>query len=396
MKNQNNNELKTQITISRQRSLSGSSLNRLGSRRSSQSIIIAALDDHYHYDHKHKYETIDVKEIENHPIDQTPIVDDMDPTDLNPHYNLTFSWIFTILHSLGGIYFGYSISCMNNLGVPILQDIMKITNKVDYVNALADTMLYYGIGKMIGSILAGSLQNRFGKLKLLVFSEIFNLVSAILLVIPVLWVFLIGRAVQGFYAAFLSSMAPRLVFECFPIHSRGSRSGFYALMLFLSIFIGQSLGSIFGEEFLSDNWRIFMIFPGVISLIRIFLVLLFFRHDSPEYYALNPKTTFEESKPAIIEIIQKFYKYKEHMQTKLINLEKVKNSQVDKYESTFIELLQKNFSKQKRWAFLALMGINLFMASSGNILVEIYSTTVFDQIYGKGSGYQISSFVGLA
>lgn len=40
----------------------------------------------------------------------------------NEDYRMVYSWAYAIIHAFGGFYFGYAMTCMNNLAKPIIQD----------------------------------------------------------------------------------------------------------------------------------------------------------------------------------------------------------------------------------------------------------------------------------
>jgi len=81
------------------------------------------------------------------------------------------------IHCISGFYFGWSMTCMNNLGKPILKRGMGYTDSGEIASWLGNINLAYGIGKMFGSLLAGAIQKRTGKLNLLYLAEPFNIIS---------------------------------------------------------------------------------------------------------------------------------------------------------------------------------------------------------------------------
>ena len=84
---------------------------------------------------------------------------------LNPNPNFK-KWkivLFIFTHCVSAIYYGYHMVCMNNLGTPIMKYGMNITDKTEISHMLGSVTLAFGIGKMIGSILGGTLQKSYGK-----------------------------------------------------------------------------------------------------------------------------------------------------------------------------------------------------------------------------------------
>ena len=81
----------------------------------------------------------------------------------NPNFKKWKILLFIFTHCISGIYYGYHMVCINNLGTPILQYGMNITDKTEISNMLGSLTLFFGMGKMIGSVLGGTFQKSLGK-----------------------------------------------------------------------------------------------------------------------------------------------------------------------------------------------------------------------------------------
>jgi sugar phosphate permease len=202
--------------------------------------------------------------------------------DLNPKYSGFRAYTFLVLHCISGFYFGYSMTCLNNLGKPILRD-MGISDEADISSGLGKLNLAFGLTKVVASILGGSYQKSVGKLNLLLITEPLGILSTVLCCMDNIWIFSVGRVFNAFYLGFQSTCTPRLIMECFPTARRGSCTAMYGFFVCLGTASSFSLGQ-FGDNNLEDYWRYMLIFPAVLSVIRIAALLIFFPHDSPIHY----------------------------------------------------------------------------------------------------------------
>ena len=71
------------------------------------------------------------------------------------------------------------MSCLNNLGKPIIQESFGVYDgdEIDHLNGVFN--LCFGAGKVVGSLVAGSLAKIYGKHFLLYFADFWNIVSCI-------------------------------------------------------------------------------------------------------------------------------------------------------------------------------------------------------------------------
>lgn len=201
----------------------------------------------------------------------------------NPDYRPCFIYSYLLVHCISGFYFGYQMTILNNLGKPILHDVFGLENIKD---SLANMTLGFGLGKMVGSIVAGGIQKKLGKLKVLYIGEIFNLFSAVCVGICItyqsVWLLLISRVLVGVMCGFNTSTAPRLILECFPTKMRGI-GGIFSNSVAFGVMLSFCLGYLL-EDYLSNFWYVFLLAPSVISLLRMAILVTAFRFETPIYY----------------------------------------------------------------------------------------------------------------
>ena len=80
----------------------------------------------------------------------------------NKKYSHFYAWSYVLLQASVGLYFGYALTCMNNLGGPIIEGGLNLHN-MEFTNVLADQNLYFGLGKVIMSVLTGALADKYGR-----------------------------------------------------------------------------------------------------------------------------------------------------------------------------------------------------------------------------------------
>jgi hypothetical protein len=81
----------------------------------------------------------------------------------NKDYSCLRVHILVFLQSFSGFYFGYSMTVLNSLGTNIL-DMSFGVHAADSQNSwLGNFNLAYGVGKILGSVLAGAIQKHLGK-----------------------------------------------------------------------------------------------------------------------------------------------------------------------------------------------------------------------------------------
>lgn len=184
-------------------------------------------------------------------------------------FSSCYSNTFLMIHCISAFYYGFSMTVMNNLGKPIIEKGMGIKGEKSIAEWLANINLSFGIGKMFGSITAGAIQKRLGKLGTLYLAEPVNIIGVSLQVIPNIWCFLFGRILNGFYCGFNTTTAPRLIIECYPTEQRGWKTSIYSLAVCVGVCSSFCIGYAFGNEKLENYWQFFVVLPYCLALLRI-------------------------------------------------------------------------------------------------------------------------------
>lgn len=133
--------------------------------------------------------------------------------------------------------------------------------------------------------------SEYSRRKLLILADIFTILGSFLTTIELFSVFLLGRLVLGLAVGINGPIAPIYIREMSPKEisgKMGSCSG-----------IGSSFGKLLGFALAfglplpisedSDFCRFMYCVPGLLSVVRLTWLTLFFTHDPPKYYVLRDK-----------------------------------------------------------------------------------------------------------
>ena len=75
-------------------------------------------------------------------------------------------------------------------------------------------------------------------------------------------IFMVGRALCGFYLGFVTVLSPRMISECFPVSKRGVATGAFAILLSIGSFLALSMGKFLSKKFLDNYWQYILLVPA--------------------------------------------------------------------------------------------------------------------------------------
>lgn len=128
---------------------------------------------------------------------------------INPKFSICNFYFFMIIHSASGLYCGANFAFGANFGKPVIKSLFGLIGD-DEVDYWLDVITwYFGIGQLVGYILAGSIAKLFGKHYCLYFSEIFNIISLLLIFFSNKNLLVCSRMLAGITFGFNSILTPR-------------------------------------------------------------------------------------------------------------------------------------------------------------------------------------------
>ncbi|KAL3080562.1 hypothetical protein niasHS_013756 [Heterodera schachtii] len=187
---------------------------------------------------------------------------------------------------------GYHIGCINipadlikewftesykhMKGVPITVEEMEST--------WAFAVGIFAIGGMFGGIMVGTVADRLGRRKSLLYNNILAIIAAALMTLAkymnVYYLIIIGRFIIGLNVGLNSGLSPMYLIEISPNNLRGSIGSLHQLFITISILASQIIGlpQIFGT---TNRWPLIFAFTLVPVLFQ--LCALPFCPESPKY-----------------------------------------------------------------------------------------------------------------
>lgn len=215
--------------------------------------------------------------------------------------------MYGVLASTAGIYFGYFQSIFNPLGAKLL----RLHYVVDDVNAYYGNLnLFFPIGAGIGCIIAGILASKVGRVRTVIGCEVYILIIYGLMLIDNIWMLNVTRFLSGIAAGVTSTLGPISTTECLPKKWTGPFGVMMYIWLTLFIIVTSAMGLIWKSnddgsmDALTDNWRYVLTWPACFAVLRLFLYLVWFRAETPQYFLdkYGPEDSLEDVRYSISKI----------------------------------------------------------------------------------------------
>lgn len=137
-----------------------------------------------------------------------------------------------IFGALGGLLFGFDTGVISG-AIEFIQDVMGL-------DALQTGSAVSGVlfGAIIGSIVIGTLSDKLGRRKLILFSALVFFVGSLLCAFSPNFIFLVAaRIILGLAVGAASSLIPTYLSELAPSEKRGQISGLFQFMVIFGIFL---------------------------------------------------------------------------------------------------------------------------------------------------------------
>ena len=143
---------------------------------------------------------------------------------------------------------------------------------------------------MIGSLIGGSLADKFGRKKAMTINAVYAIVCLLITsscrLVDSVWLLIIGRVLIGVNAGVNCSVAPVYIIEIAPLEKRGA----FGTMFQLGVTGGSVLSQIIGLPWFMGNWDLWpvlLLLGAFMPLLQ--LVLIPFCPESPLWLARNGK-----------------------------------------------------------------------------------------------------------
>ena len=319
----------------------------------------------------------------------------------NPKFSLCKQWIYILIHSTMGFYFGYAMTALNNLGTPIFSS-MGVEEK-DQINIKGNVSYCFGIAKLIASQIVGSYAHKIGRKNMLVINEIFNIASMIQIffIKDSVWYFYAQRSLVGVYLGVGTVQSPRMLLECFPSKTKGLASGFFGGSIGIGVAVSYSLGQIFGGH-LKNIWEYCQLAPAVITLLRLLMIIVFFNFDTPVQYA-QKASNIDEIKEKVLYVCEQFYQKNDEITNQIEYLDnRIENN--DLVPTSFFKLLKTTFcNKDTKYSQAAVQIYSVFGQVCPACMTDIFTVDLFKRLSEKSItdadpsfGIEVNFYSGIA
>ena len=286
--------------------------------------------------------------------------------------------------SLGAFFLGYKLGETNLL----LVDLQHL-----YSWSSSETTVYTGLlnalvpmGAILGAILSGNF-TKFGRRWGLVYADLIGITGSFICIFigSMPYPQIIGRFISGISAGINSQLVPLYINELTPMEISGFMGCFFQAFLnfgiLLSYLMGLGIPDDEADYDTSSNWWIFVfLFPVITCMIRLLLLLFYYKFDTP--FSLMKLRKEEE----IAEVMKKIYKIEFINKTLEKIDEKIKNYREVSYTEVFTIYRSRLLLGLILMASQQLSGVNAVVTESSTLYAaigdssEVKILTIFNSI----------------
>lgn len=202
-----------------------------------------------------------------------------------------YLWFISLVATIGGLMFGFDIGIISG-AIPFIQPYFG-WNELQLGWGVSSIL----VGAIIGAFGTGSLTEKYGRKRLLIYVALFFAISCAGMALARTQTFFISfRVLGGLAVGSVSVLSPMYVAEVAPPKIRGTLITIYQLAITLGILISYLVN--FALHDIDNNWR-WMFATGLLPSI-VFFVGLFFIPESPRWLI---KAGFKEKARMVLERI---------------------------------------------------------------------------------------------
>jgi len=293
-----------------------------------------------------------------------------------------------VILGLGGFYYGYYVACMNALTKPILSGVLGYDpDSSSYTTMSGMVNFIFAIGAFVGVFLTGNTADKFGRRFWLYGGEILSLIVIAPYMIASIEVHLIARFFSGMVAGINVSIFTVILSEGLPSRLCGLGNGLGYVALTIGVVLSYLNQNIWDYQSLTKYWRLFLLYPKILSVIRLCIFPFLFKKDTPKYIFLKAETP-EAARPDIRESLMPVYADS--------SLDAVTDRYIDRLEreklkgkATAVTMFSKRYIKQ----LLSGCYVAFIQQWNGINFLLFYSTSIFDKLAGIGK--EMTLYIGL-
>ena len=281
--------------------------------------------------------------------------------------------IYGMILSSNGLYFGFGLGIFNTFYKPFIEKIHGVLDENKQISIQGNLGLIYMIGGAICALTGSLIYEKMGRYRALILGYVLSIIIAFISLISNIYVLYLVRFFHGYIGCFYTFLCPLFVFETMiPKYNTVLTNSFY-FFLTTGILISYS----FGSEWSVDNWRVIFCFPIFIELPKLFIILIFYKIESPVYLY----ESYSKSDIDLQTIIERNYRYfydKDIVQdvSKNFIAKRDKLAESSKKKVFFKDLFTKNYRLQLFMGFL----LNFSNQITGINVLIFFSSKIYEQL----------------
>ncbi len=296
--------------------------------------------------------------------------------------NKLFSIVISLIVALGGFLLGFDSAVISG-ATPFYKVSFNLDTGSWLIGFSVGSII---LGAILGNIVAGSLSDRFGRKKILIFTALlFAYCAAGTAMSHNVIFFISARIIGGIGVGMAILIAPMYIAEIAPRKLRGTLVTFNQLNIVLGISIAYFSNYIIQQN-ISDpdlKWR-WMLGVGMIPAV-LYFVFLFFVPRSPRWLMTKGKN--EEAMDVLIKI-----NGKEQAKIEFKEIQESLNKDINSEKAGFRDV----FSKKMKTVLIIGLGIAFFQQITGINAIFYYAPMIFELAGGgKDAAFMQAIIIGL-
>eukprot|EP00483_Globobulimina_turgida_P013375 UN13399 len=190
---------------------------------------------------------------------------------------LTMWLLISIINGLIGVLImGYNIPIFN-----IAHETVRANASQTYINDFEWGVInaMYPFGALFGALSSGTLCDKYGRKKMILFMDIIHILSCIIVASSYYYIqLLIGRFITGIGSGIATVVCSTYIKEISPAKYRGRLGALIQLSITFTICISMTLGKLYQTD---PFWRYGVVVPGIVSVMQLFVYFTIL--ESPEW-----------------------------------------------------------------------------------------------------------------
>jgi sugar porter (SP) family MFS transporter len=294
----------------------------------------------------------------------------------------TYTVFISLVVALGGFLLGFDSAVISG-ATPFYRETFGLNSGSMLIGFSVSSLI---LGAIIGNIVAGKLADRFGRRKILIFTAVLFMISAIFSAMSInVTGFIVARVIGGIGVGMAILIAPMYIAEIAPRNLRGTLVTFNQLNIVLGISVAY-FSNLYFQQNIADpdfKWRIMLGVEAVPAFL--YFTLLFFVPRSPRW--LLQKGLDDEAKRVLVKIHGSIQSVIEH--------DEIKNSlkeETVKDQARWADV----FSKRMKTVLIIGFGIAFFQQITGINAIFYYAPMIFEMAGGgKDTAFLQAAILGV-